>query len=213
LWNFPCFERRPISVPSLADMALARSLRLPIRCHQRMFTSVSPKDVHPVFISPLARRTSEPCTRRGLGELGGRVSYRELWNESGRRLWRRCNGDRGHLAVDAQSNPSSDSSQPGSNRKRSVSKAWCQKQEIVVGLDGPPLGLTVPSGHDEGRLDQYTLIPSGLSCQGHVRKAEGQPVEHPFGRFASIQQRQESSLSGHQYSGTTGVVGPRRAEP
>ena len=49
------------------------SLRLPTRCHQRMFTSVSPKDVHPVFISPWARRTSEPWARRGLGELGGEL--------------------------------------------------------------------------------------------------------------------------------------------
>lgn len=70
-WNSPYLKRRPVSVPSPADMALARSLRLPIRCHQRMFTSVSPKDVHPVFICPLARRTSGPCTRRGLGELWG----------------------------------------------------------------------------------------------------------------------------------------------
>jgi hypothetical protein len=31
-------------------------------------------------------------------------------------------------------------------------------QEILVGLDGPPRGLTVPSGHDEGGLVQRTLM-------------------------------------------------------
>ena len=45
------------------------------------------------------------------------------------------------------------------------------------------------------------MPPSRLSYQRHVRKAEGQAVEHLFGRFAFIQQRQESSLSGYQYSG------------
>ena len=73
-----------------------------------------------------------PVVFGGLPGHGGRgtVGHGEFWNESGRRLWRRCSGDRGHLAVNAQSNPSSGSSRPGSNRtrQRSDSKAWRQNE-------------------------------------------------------------------------------------
>ena len=170
MWNFPCFERRPISVPSLAGMALARSSRLPIRCQQRIFTSVSPKDVHPVFISPLAIRTSDPCTRGGPGALGELVI-----GSSGTSQVEGFGDVVTEIEVTRplmpRTTPPLTAAQPASNRKRSVSKAWCQEQEIVVGLDGPPLGLTVPSVGDEGRLDQYALIPSGLSCHGHVQES------------------------------------------
>ena len=34
-------------------------------------------------------------------------------------------------------------------------------REILVGLDGPPFGLTVPSSHDEGRLGQALYAATG----------------------------------------------------
>jgi hypothetical protein len=48
-------------------------------------------------------------------------------------------------------------------------------REILGGLDGPPLGLTVPSGHDEGRLGQRTLCRDGCDFAA-VRSSKPNPI-------------------------------------